>query len=444
MPCNCPSCRRDNILNGTLVEKCACCQTEINAKITFKVMGDGSLVCESCYKEHYDNCIYCNKPFKKTELKNVVKDEQPAKICKRCFDSYYRECLECHTFVDRHECIQSPNDGKILCKPCFNKSYQQCHRCQSMGPKDSFPIHWLAGGLRGLCDNCYNQFGPITEYSSKPKIVFYGISHLKDKAFEDALKRTHFYGVELEVELKNRDLHMRGAKADQVLQLLGSDFAITKEDGSVKYGFEICTAPATLGEHYTRWKRFFEKLPDGLVSWNAYQEKCGLHIHCSKKPLSLLTIAKMVVFANSEPNQKFIESIAGRGSNQYFKIQKKNYNVVIPMRDRRLTHDDRYEAINLVNRDTIEFRIFRGTLREPSFFKALEFCDALTHFCMAGSNSISYCRSVDNFIDYVGLRAKDYPHLYAFICAKVLKKETKLTKQFGFGVSGSPTPDGQL
>jgi hypothetical protein len=292
-----------------------------------------------------------------------------------------------------------------------------------------------------LCDNCYNQYGPITEYSSKPKIVYYGIGHLSGKEFETALRRTHFYGVELEVEIKNRDVSKRGAKADEVLQLLGTDFAITKEDGSVKYGFEICTAPATLKEHYVKWQKFFEKMPDGIVSWNAYDGKCGLHVHCSKKPLSLLTIAKMVVFVNNPENQAFIETIAGRGANQYFKIQQKKYNVVVPMRDRRLTHDDRYEAINLVNRDTIEFRIFKGTLKQPSFFKALEFCDALTHFCMMGTNSISFCRSVPNFVDYVGLRSKDYPHLYAFICAKILKKETKQTKEFGFNVS--PATDNQ-
>ena len=436
MPCNCPSCRRDNILNGTLVEKCAFCQKDITAQVPFKVMGDATLVCETCHKEHYDTCNCCNKFYKKTEMREMTREGETKRVCKRCFEQYYRECAECHQWVDRHDCLQSPNDGKTVCKPCFNKSYQICNRCQVIGPKGCF-THVLDGGTKHLCDNCYNQFGPITEYTSKPNIIFYGLGNVKGKELESALKRTHFYGVELEVELKNRDLSKRGAKADECLRLLGTDFAITKEDGSVKYGFEICTAPATVSEHRIRWQKFFEKLPEGLVSWNAYDGKCGLHVHCSKKPLSLLTIAKMVVFVNSPANQKFVETIAGRGSNQYFKIQQKDYNVVKPMIEQRLTHDDRYEAINLVNRDTIEFRIFKGTLKRSSFFKALEFCDALTHFCLMGTNSISFCRDVSNFVDYVGLRSKDYPHLYAFICAKILTKETKQTKEFGFNVGPS-------
>ena len=431
MPCNCSSCRRDNILNGTLTEKCACCQMDITAQIPFKIMGDNSLVCETCYKEFYCACNKCTKFYKKTDMKEVVLNGEKIHICKRCFEQYYRECAECHQWVDRHECFQLPDDsGKMLCKPCFEKNWQVCSRCQTIGPK-GFITRTINNGTRCMCDNCYNTYGPITEYNSKPNLIFCG-------------KGDHYYGVELEVEMANRDrANKKGAKAEEVLQILGTDFAITKEDGSVPYGFEICTVPASLDEHRIHWQKFFEKLPEGLVSWNAYAGKCGLHVHCSKKPLSLLTIAKMVVFVNSEPNQKFVETIAGRTSNRYFKIQKKDYKVVKPMMERRLGHDDRYEAINLVNKDTIEFRIFKGTLKAPSFFKALEFCDALIHFCLMGTNSISYCRSLDNFIDYVGLRAKDYPHLYAFICAKHLKKETKLTKQFGFNVTGSTVADSQ-
>lgn len=428
----------------------------------FKVMGDNTLVCEACYITNYDTCNNCNKFFKKIEMREMTRDGETKRVCKRCFEQYYRECAECHQWVDRHDCLQSPNDGKTICKPCFNKSYQICGRCQVIGPKGCFS-HSLAGGTRHLCDSCYNQYGPITEYNSKPNIIFYGISHLSGKEFENALRRTHFYGIELEVEMAKRDVTKRGAKADEVLKLLGTDFAITKEDGSVKYGFEICTAPATIIEHRSRWQKFFEKMPEGLVSWNAYDGKCGLHVHCSKKPLSLLTIAKMVVFVNNPDNQRFVETVAGRGSNQYFKFEKKEYSVVEPLvanevrknavvtmapermnrllNVRQLGHDDRYEAINLVNKDTIEFRIFKGTLKQPSFFKALEFCDALTHFCMMGTNSISYCKDVAHFIDYVGLRAKDYPHLYAFICAKILKKETKQTKEFGFNVG--PATDNQ-
>jgi hypothetical protein len=96
-------------------------------------------------------------------------------------------------------------------------------------------------------------------------------------------------------------------------------------------------------------------------------------------------------------------------------------------------HEDRHEAINLMNKETVEFRIFKGTLKPQSFFKALEFCDALLHFCLLGNNSISYCKSVPNFIKYVEENRKDYPHLWAFICAKWLKQNNDWAKKYGFG-----------
>jgi hypothetical protein len=268
------------------------------------------------------------------------------------------------------------------------------------------------------CDKCFVFYGPIKIYEEKPKIEFQG-------------KPPHYYGIELEVELQNQKREERGAKAQEVINLF-DDFAIVKEDGSLTCGFEICTKPASKEEHIIRWNKFFDHLPDNLVSFNSERGNCGLHIHCSKKPLSLLSIAKMVVFINDEKNQPHIETIAGRRSGNYSCICKKAYGTV--KRIGYLNRGDRYEAINLVNHDTIEFRIFKGTLKRESFFKAIEFCDSLIQFCMMGNNGITYCKSWDNYVNYVSERNKDYPHLYAFICAKFLKQENKLTKKFGFSV----------
>lgn len=41
---------------------------------------------------------------------------------------------------------------------------------------------------------------------------------------------------------------------------------------------------------------------------------------------------------------------------------------------------ERYIAINFQNRDTIEFRIFKGTLYTDSIYAYLEFCDSIIEF----------------------------------------------------------------
>lgn len=418
MPCDCPSCKRDNILNGTLTANCGSCSTVLSATVTFQIMGDKSLVCDACVTQHYTSCVTCQKLHKKTDTKKVkTENGSEVSVCGRCFAQYYRECAECHGYFDRHNVFA--HGEKTFCKPCFNKTYQVCQQCNTTHPKTvQFRI---IRERYNVCDSCYSYYGTVGLYESKPKMEFQG-------------KPPHYYGVELECELANQKKEERGLKAEEVSKLLG-DFAILKEDGSIRCGFEICTQPGSLDEHKVRWEPFFTNLPKNLVSFNAPNNNCGLHIHCSKKPLSLLTIAKIVVFVNDDKNQPFIEAIAGRKPNNYFQISKKKHSTV--HRIGNLSRNERYEAVNLVNKDTIEFRIFKGTLKRESFYKAIEFCDAIIHFCMMGNHGINYCRELNNFIDYVGLRAKDYPHLYAFICAKILKRETKLTQKFGFSVVGA-------
>jgi len=141
-----------------------------------------------------------------------------------------------------------------------------------------------------------------------------------------------------------------------------------------------------------------------------------------------LTIAKMLLFINAKENTNFITMIAGRSANHYCKVSQKT------LKDVRYCKD-RYEALNLINRGTVEFRIFRGTLKRAVFFKCLEFCDALIQFCGNCNYGMSDSRRVDKFIEYVKLHSKEWPHLWAFICARWLGVETKLTKQYGFSVT---------
>ena len=45
---------------------------------------------------------------------------------------------------------------------------------------------------------------------------------------------------------------------------------------------------------------------------------------------------------------------------------------------------DRYEALNVNGDKTVEFRIFRGSLRYESIMAALEFVNAVCEFCTPG------------------------------------------------------------
>src|ERR1039458_407034 len=180
--------------------------------------------------------------------------------------------------------------------------------------------------------------------------------------------RPPYFGVELEVE---STLDMLVPSAKQTGEIF-DDFAIIKRDGSLRCGFEICTRPASFKEHCAQWKRFFAasgQIPIQIM------DSCGLHVHCSRRGLSDLTVAKIVCFINAYHNRRFIRCIAGRSENNYAQIKKKK------LTNASVWTGDRYEAVNIGRCETIEFRMFRGTLDEATFFKALEFCDAMRAFC---------------------------------------------------------------
>ena len=329
MSCDCPNCKRDNILNGTLTESCSSCSTKLDAKSKFQIMVDKSFVCDECISKYFVLCSCCQILCKKEKLLDVGRAammEHPtqSKFVTDVFLSITENVLTVINILTVIS-IMSHKD-KILCKPCFNQYYQVCSQCNTIHPKGKL-THFVHEKV--ACDSCYSYFGPIERYEKKPKLEFQGKPH--------SLLRP-----ELEVELVNQKREERGLKAIEVVNLFDKDFVILKEDGSLRCGFEICTQPATLEEHRVKWNKFFNKIDENPDAFNLHSfntSNCGLHIHCSKKPLSLLTIAKIVVFVNDEKNQSFVETIAGRRSCTYSCIQKKEYGTVTETKSRQKKRD---------------------------------------------------------------------------------------------------------
>jgi len=392
------------------------------------------------------SCSHCGKETPKlTEVDSKL-------LCDGCFDSLYFYCSKCGKYKDKkvkHIVRDSGGYGKVVCKDCFNDFYSHCEHC-GYGCKKA-DARMLEG--HSYCFHCYDQMFVCPSCNRRLFKENYYDAGLCRKCWEDERrainpdhlakaplefqgKGPHFYGIELEVEV-DEQLDRRPAYAKRILKLLNG-FIICKHDGSIKdantgrvIGFEIVTVPASEEVQKEKWNIFFDNLPKGLRSYDT--KTCGLHIHCARQPLTPLQIAKMLLFVNSKENVSFITTIAGRPPNTFCKIQDKQY------RDARvISQEHRYEALNLSNKATVEFRIFRGTLKRESMFKSLEFCAALIQFCGRGNFSIKDCRQVDKFIEYVKLHKKDYLHLWAFICARWFREETKLTQMMGFPLPDKP------
>ncbi len=132
-----------------------------------------------------------------------------------------------------------------------------------------------------------------------------------------------------------------------------------------------------------------------------------MHVHVSRAPLDTYTIAKMQVFINSPLNRAKVIKIAGRCSDRWAKFCDKD------LRNGANRNDDRYEAINLQNYGTIEFRIFKGTLHAGHVLANIEFVEALCQWALQVPGE--FCESWQVFWAYVTEHAARYSNFIAYM-----------------------------
>ena len=180
-----------------------------------------------------------------------------------------------------------------------------------------------------------------------------------------------------------------------------------KSDGSIHNGFEVVTCPATLDIHLEVFKTFFDNRPSELT----IASNVGMHVHVSRKPLSVLTVGKLTEFMNRTDNAKFITHVAGRAPNTYCRQSPRELSYPLTISG----GGERYNALNLCNSETIEFRIFSTPLTYEDFASKIQFCQALVEYSKPCSQAVALKvqTSFKNFINWVLPQRKAYPELVA-------------------------------
>jgi hypothetical protein len=218
-----------------------------------------------------------------------------------------------------------------------------------------------------------------------------------------------FFGVELETEIKI-DYITKDKAAERLHDLINGGSIgkniFFENDGSLNYGFEMVTHPMSLPAHRELWKFLQDK--EAIKYMRSHNtSSCGLHVHVSRRGLSSLQIAKIVTFINNRDNEQLIRAVARRYADGYCKIKDKTIG-------KSCRSEDRYEAVNITPRETIEFRIFKGSLKYESVVSAIEFAHAITEFCKPSVTSIKDLNA-DKFLDY---------------CAKEMPEETAIMRPY--------------
>lgn len=283
-------------------------------------------------------------------------------------EEYEYSCFDCSAGLNEDDAYSNEYDGCLRCYDCHRDYVNECES------EDDDRDEYIRPYGDKLSPNFLNDDGTSSLYA----------------------KKVLYMGIEVEAECVDGD---RSEGAQAVLDVINSGrgherVVYLKEDGSLNYGFEIVSHPATLGfymNHFA-WEGISQLRRLGFKSWNA--SSCGLHIHLSRAPFMSdkhLTVFVMFLYKNSVPLIQF----AGRDSRRYASWDKgqllnayNNWSSGDVETEFSLpkfikwgrTNEDRFTAVNLRNRDTIELRFFRPSLRPDTIKAALQFCDALFNY----------------------------------------------------------------
>ena len=254
-----------------------------------------------------------------------------------------------------------------------------------------------------ICSSCYDSAAYlIFDYTYTPdELIYYKTE--KDK------RTTLYMGIELEVEITNQ------SKANPILSSL-PEFIFPKNDSSIANGFEIVSHPATyewLLENKKKWDSILNLHIMGCRSYNT--NTCGMHIHLSKVAFDQWHLYKFLHFMYNPANVSFITHLSQRLTMENIKQWSAFDNSLTVIKEKavqRIQVGDRHTAVSLCRRNTVELRIFKGTLYPEHFWKNIEFAHALYNFSKDYSK-FNMIWAV--FLDYIKTNKNYYPNLYKFL-----------------------------
>jgi hypothetical protein len=260
---------------------------------------------------------------------------------------------------------------------CYYQSYFTCDCCNNVIHNDNY-------GGENQCEQCY--VNPDNIDSSD--LASYGSEEWR------SLKRygkcSDYLGIEIELESKDRNEF-----SDNIDYLRQFDcYCALERDGSLTdYGVEIQTTCADLETHRAKLKELYS----GIMARFKSESHTGIHISMDGDTLKSWHKGKIWTFINSSCNEKFVDHIARRRANGYCSRYTQY----------RIGKDSR-GAVNMQNRNRLELRIFRSTVRYERIIEFLEFADCLRSYVRSGASwsSLGYY----DLLTYA-VKVKKYPNL---------------------------------
>lgn len=278
-------------------------------------------------------------------------------LCHRCLEEETTLCDRCGEPVWRDDAICDRN--RTLCRPCFAGQNPRRDCRESLVQQQPDIIH---------------------DYPYRPTPVLYGTGD-------------RFLGVELEID-GGGEIPW---KALAILRVANrrDRLVYCKHDSSLDNGFELVTHPMTLDFHKNRmpWGDILAKAQAlGYVSHHA--GTCGLHVHVNRSAFGATAaeqdgcIARVLYFFEKHWEEllrfsRRTQQQSDRWSARYGLMERPKDILSEAKGGRRY---GRYTCVNLANPHTIEFRMFRGTLKRNTLIATLQLVDRICDVAISFSD----------------------------------------------------------
>jgi len=208
-----------------------------------------------------------------------------------------------------------------------------------------------------------------------------------------------------------------------------------KQDGSLDDGMEIVSHPMSLDYHLQSmsWEQILQKAVQ--MGYKSHQAgTCGMHCHVGREALGENfelqenTISNILFFieANWVQMLKFsrrTEEQMNRWASRYgYRDNPKEL-----LEHAKNNTIGRYACVNLSNFATIEFRMFRGTLKLQTFIATLQMVDEICNVAISLSNDEMKNLSWQEFV--LGINNESKPELLEYLKLRQLYVNEPITEE---------------
>ena len=181
-----------------------------------------------------------------------------------------------------------------------------------------------------------------------------------------------------------------------------------KSDGSIDDGFEIVTHPMTLDYHLNHfcWSEILHRAVQ--MGYRSHQTStCGLHVHVSRAGLcnsyeeQEITISRILFFVEQHWNELLKFSRRSEYSMNRWAARHGYEHDPKKILDKAKSERNRYVAVNLCNSQTVEFRLFRGTLKLNTLLATLQLVDRICTTAMTLTDHELQALSWSEFVSQI-------------------------------------------